>query len=259
MTTRVTPSVTALRALVLGILHGPVHRGPPGYLSNQMPRTYATKPAAAVRFWQTKGLEAPELDVLDVVTRRATYTLAELPPRVGGRAVHGDVRSIVKALPERFSRVVTSPPYYGMRTYLPDQWLRNWFLGGPPQADYTVVDQLPQASPSSFTDELARVWSDVASKCLPGAELWVRFGALPSRKTDPSQILLDSVCRGGWDILDIVPAGAPPAARRQANQFTTVLGGGGEVDCRAVLRREAQVVASPGGQDHAGGHTGVVT
>jgi hypothetical protein len=26
--------------------------------------------------------------------------------------------------------IITSPPHYGMRTYLPDQWLRNWFLGG---------------------------------------------------------------------------------------------------------------------------------
>ena len=44
------PSVVALRALMLGILHGPLRKGVPTYLSNQMPRTYATKPAAAVRF-----------------------------------------------------------------------------------------------------------------------------------------------------------------------------------------------------------------
>jgi hypothetical protein len=41
------------------------------------------------------------------------------------------------------SRIVTSPPYYGMRTYLPDQWIRNWFLGGPPEVDYSIKGQLP--------------------------------------------------------------------------------------------------------------------
>lgn len=39
----------ALRALMLGALHGPLMKGKASYLSNQMPRTYAAKPAYAVK------------------------------------------------------------------------------------------------------------------------------------------------------------------------------------------------------------------
>ena len=231
-----SPSAVALRALVLGVLHGPVHRGEPGYLSNQMPRTYATKPAAAVRFWRTRSLIPPETDVLGVISRRAGYTLAKLPPRVRGRVICGDARTVVSGVQERFSRVVTSPPYYGMRTYLPDQWLRNWFLGGSASVDHRFTGQLPQASPAAFTAELAQVWSKVAEKCVPGVELWVRFGSLPSRTTDAADIIGTSLWQGGWDVVDVVDAGAPPVARRQANQFKLALPVSGEIDCRAVLR-----------------------
>src|SRR5262249_21781429 len=48
----------ALRALLLGILHGPRNKGPATYLSNQMPRTYSTKPDPAVRFWKKKRMKA---------------------------------------------------------------------------------------------------------------------------------------------------------------------------------------------------------
>jgi hypothetical protein len=46
-----TPTAAMLRAVVLGILHGPRNKRLPSYLSNQMPRTYASKPAYAVKFW----------------------------------------------------------------------------------------------------------------------------------------------------------------------------------------------------------------
>ena len=109
----------ALRALVLGILHGPLRRGLPTYLSNQMPRTYATKPASAVKFWAARRMEPPFVDVLDAVRRRARFTLAEPPPPTPGWVWHGDSRELRPRPgtgPIRW--IVTSPPYLGMRTYL---------------------------------------------------------------------------------------------------------------------------------------------
>lgn len=50
-----------------------------------------------------------------------------------------------------------SPPYYGMRTYLPDQWLRLWFLGGP---DY-VEHQLKHSGAVSFAAGMADALSGV--------------------------------------------------------------------------------------------------
>jgi len=49
-----------------------------------MPRTYATKPAAAIRFWERRKLRPVRIDVLDAVARRARFTLAQLPPPVTG-------------------------------------------------------------------------------------------------------------------------------------------------------------------------------
>lgn len=51
-----SPERKALRALVLGMLHGPRNKSAPSCLSNQMPRTYAAKPEYAVRFWTKSGL-----------------------------------------------------------------------------------------------------------------------------------------------------------------------------------------------------------
>ena len=65
----------ALRGLMLGILHGPQSRVTQTYLSNQMPRTYSTKPVPAVNYWKKHGMTPPEIDVLTAITRRARFHL----------------------------------------------------------------------------------------------------------------------------------------------------------------------------------------
>jgi SAM-dependent methyltransferase len=56
------PARVALRALILGALHGPSQHTP-AYLSNQSPRTYAPKPAYAVRFWSERNLMPKEINL----------------------------------------------------------------------------------------------------------------------------------------------------------------------------------------------------
>src|SRR5262249_30616184 len=102
-----TPVMSMLRAIVLGVLHGPLRINKPSYLSNQMPRTYATKPQSAVRYWAAKELAAPAVDVLDVVGRRAGYTLARLPPVVNGAVQCGDSARETSRLEQKFSWVIT--------------------------------------------------------------------------------------------------------------------------------------------------------
>lgn len=48
----------ALRAIVMGALHGPSAKTRDSYFSNQCQRTYAPKPRYAVKFWQEHGLGA---------------------------------------------------------------------------------------------------------------------------------------------------------------------------------------------------------
>jgi SAM-dependent methyltransferase len=72
-----TPAAAVLRAIMLGALHGPRNKGLPSYLSNQMPRSYASKPAYAVRYWRDRGLKPVRVNTLDVIERRVNYLLRE--------------------------------------------------------------------------------------------------------------------------------------------------------------------------------------
>jgi SAM-dependent methyltransferase len=211
-----------LRAILLGVLHGPLRKGPPAYVSNQMPRTFSTKPGPAVRYWRKHGLMPAYVDVREVVRRRARHVLAAVPPRVEGHVLLGDARSVDPAPGgPRFNWVVTSPPYVGMRTYRPDQWLRNWFLGGPDHVDYGQEGQLGRGGVDALAGGLGRVWANVARACRPGAKLVVRFGALPSEPIDPSEVLKASLrsSGAGWRVTTIRSAGHAAWGRRQASQF----------------------------------------
>jgi hypothetical protein len=221
-----SPARKGLRALLLGCLHGPRTKGRPSYLSNQMPRTYAAKPAYAVGFWKDQQLLPPEVDVLEVVRWRAEHYFGEVPDAAEGKIVCADSRRVdLEALGGSAWWVITSPPYYGMRTYVPDQWLRNWFLGGPSEVDYRAEAQLRHLSPDVFVDELAGVWRNVARASKKGARMVVRFGGISDRQQDPRDLLRRSLRAAdcGWKLLTATVAPGPPRARRQANQFQTML------------------------------------
>lgn len=235
-----TPEEVLLRALMLGILHGPLQKESPGYLSNQMPRTYATKPNGAVKYWKQQQLTTPpRVDVLEVLTRRARFVLADYPSPVDGVVFLADARRSEAVLAETqlFSWVITSPPYLGMRTYRPDQWLRNWFLGGNPDVDYDQNGQISHHS-DRFTDDLSDVWRSIAQRCLPGARLIIRFGYLPSMPVDAKAILIESLrlADAGWRVLTLRQAGTSSHGNRQAEQFGRVTSDAGcEFDLYARL------------------------
>lgn len=224
----------ALRAVVLGALHGPRAKHKASYLSNQMPRTFASKPDYSVRFWADRGLSPPEVDVLAVVEDRAHRYYGAAVRRCRGRIVLGDAREV--SLPRRrFSVVITSPPYFGMRSYVPDQWIRYWFLGGPAAPEYAQLGQLAYrgaSSESAFAAELGKVWRNVATACIPGARLLVRFGALRSRPCDPLGIVRASLdaADAGWRLLEASPAGDAHRGKRQADQMGARARGVGAVD-----------------------------
>lgn len=118
-----------------------------------------------------------------------------------------------------FDCTITSPPYYGMTTYGPDQWLRAWFLGGPAAVEYRSEEQISHRSPAAFAADLTAVWRTVASVSAPDAHLVVRFGGINSRKADPVAVLLASFEGAGWTIEQIESAGAASRGRRQAAHF----------------------------------------
>jgi hypothetical protein len=227
---------------MLGALHGPQNKRLPSYLSNQMPRTYAPKPGYAVRYWREHELAPARVGIIGLIRRKAHHLLDESPPPASARVLLGDAATTVRRLRQRFDLVITSPPYYGMRTYVADQWLRNWFVGGSPDVPYGTHGQLGrQPSQEAFIGALAEVWSAVAQKCAPQARLAIRFGALPSSTVRPEKLVTASLnaARAGWIITDVRPAGVPARSRRQAGQFnggrTTVGQAVSEVDVVAEL------------------------
>ncbi len=147
-----TEAKIALRAIILGALHGPVTKTP-SYFSNQAPRTYGPKPNYAVKYWKKHNLLPQNVDVLKIIRTRAERYYGLKMCKTPNCIIYGDSSKIAtfEAIKNKISsdpafsvsRIVTSPPYYGMRTYLPDQWIRNWFLGGPPEVDYSIKGQLP--------------------------------------------------------------------------------------------------------------------
>ena len=133
----------------------------------------------------------------------------------------GDARSAASYRGVRNTTVtVTSPPYYGMTTYVEDQWLRNWFLGGPAEIDYGNSQQMSHASQDAFVADLAKVWRNVLKASDDEAHLYVRFGAIPSVKSDPRRILKASLEEaGGWKLISVRNAKTSDAGKRQADQM----------------------------------------
>src|SRR5260370_934680 len=181
---------SVLRAVCLGALHGPLTKTVKtrSYFSNQMPRTFASKPDYSVRYWRAHKLEPVAVDVLDIISKRVARLELETLPKVRGnsRVCTADARLArgYAFLPATIDLVITSPPYYGMTTYIADQWLRNWFLGGPPKVTYGEKCQLSHQSPDAFAQSLSQVWDQVGDRLSPTGKMYVRFGAIPSRNRD---------------------------------------------------------------------------
>lgn len=230
----------SLRALMLGLLHGPLRQRAPAHLSNQMPRTYATKPRGAVRFWRKRAMTPPRVPLLDLVTSRGPrYVGAGLPDTPGEILVHDSRDEIGHPFGKPFSYVITSPPYIGMDHYPRDQWLRNWFVGGPARPTWSPRDALLTDDPERFVNELGRVWTRVGGVCTKGARLTVRFGAIRSHPINPTNVIAASLESSDcdWRILTVTDAGPATHGRRQSDQFlATPSKSVREIDVHAVLR-----------------------
>ena len=216
-----TSAQVTLRALLLGALHGPLTKGAPSYFSNQCTRTFAPKPKYAVKFWKARSLHPQRINVRDLVQRHAKRYLEEQPQLTPGLIYLADSKALDRlSLPRRINLVITSPPYYGMRTYRPDQWLRNWFLGGPNEVEYGQPEgSLSHKSENDFARELGDVWRSASSVCAENARLVCRFGGIRARSADPHDLIKRSFKDTRWKITTMRSAGNATQGKRQASQF----------------------------------------
>lgn len=209
-----------LMGILLGALHGPRNKIELSYFSNQCPRTFAPKPKYAAKYWQERGLMPPEVDVLSIIERRAQEVFGEERTIANGRTARGDSRRLnTFQFVDPPNWIITSPPYYGMKTYVPDQWLRNWFVGGTATVDYSIDGQLRHTSQERFANDLRAVWMNCASIAKTGCRLVIRFGAINDRRIDHKQLIRRSLEGTGWRITYIKRAGNASSGKRQSSQF----------------------------------------
>lgn len=215
------PADRVLCAILLGLVHGPKDARVP-FLSNQLPASFAPAPETATAWWRRRGLTAPDIDILEAVRTRAAQVLTGQPASGRGRVRLGDARRISFDEEETFSRVVTSPPYYGMHSYAAHQWLRLWLLGGPAQPTSEMFAPMAEYSVEQYMAELADVWRNVARACEPGARLRMRFGGIPGVDAPhPLTLIREALlaARAGWKITRRRPVADAPSPARSAMPF----------------------------------------
>ncbi len=182
------PTHRFIAALVLGHLHGESDRSQ-NYLSNQMPHTISTKPDYSVRYWLKNNLKAPYRNVFELLVDRARYRLVDGSPQRRGKAAMCDARRAADRFASsrgRVAAVITSPPYLDVTNFEEDQWLRLWFLGGPPFPSYGRVSHDDRhRSFTRYWDFLSEVWRGIRPLLKRSSILICRIGA---RKMDSKEI-----------------------------------------------------------------------
>lgn len=168
-------------------------------------------------------MRPPEVDVIDIIGTRAEKLLSENLPPVRAHVANADSRKVSweKLLDGLgpVSWIVTSPPYYGLRTYRPDQWIREWFLGGSHTVEYTVDSQLRHSSLEDFAFDLAEVFERLIPVCSDSARLVMRFGSINDRPVDALNLVRTALRDSGWVVDTVRNAGIASAGRRQAEAF----------------------------------------
>ena len=223
-----------LAALVLGSLHGETDRSD-RFFSNQMPHTISTKPEYSIRFWKDRRLRAPKRDAFDLLRTQLLYRYESSPPKERGLIFQMDMRELPRHM-GRFETplrcVVTSPPYFNVTNYAEDQWLRLWFLGGPPEPKHQQFARDDRhGSIDQYWMMLADMWRSLSLVLDKNADVVIRLGAT---RIGPKRLIagLEGVARVANRRIRLVDFFTSEIVKRQTESFRP--GSKGckiEVDC----------------------------
>ena len=213
-----------IAALCLGALHGESHRSP-NYFSNRMPRTISTKPDYSLRWWQRHGHTPPARDVFEILERMTAYRFRTPPPRRAGTVVESDARCAGDSFPflaGRVTDVITSPPYLNTTNYREDQWLRLWFLGGPPLVPYDHQDDR-YVSKEAYWKFLHESWAGLSPLLAKEVRIVIRIGGRQMKKGELRGGLLGSLTDGLTREVRLIDNGVTSEiATTQSNSFRGV-------------------------------------
>lgn len=145
-----------------------------------MPRTISTKPAYSVRFWKERGFTAPEQDAFELLRKQAAFRYESPPPSGEAWILHRDMRQLAwisDQLPGPIGLVVTSPPDLDVTNFEEDQWLRLWFLGGPPYPTRGRISRDDRYErPDAYWGFIADMWRMLGSLVAKNGHVVIRMG-----------------------------------------------------------------------------------
>lgn len=225
-----------IAALILGSLHGETRS--PSYFSNQMPRTISTKPDYSIRFWSERSLRAPRRDPFLILRDRVAFRYETEPPRGAATILNADMRELPRLLPRRraIRCVITSPPYLDVTSFEEDQWLRLWFLGGPPYPRRNFISRDDRhATRDAYWGLIADMWRALGQVLAPKAHVVVRIGA---KDTVPGDVVraLGAASVVSQRKVELVESEVSEILRRQTDAFRPgSTGCAREIDCHFVM------------------------
>jgi hypothetical protein len=222
-----------LAALVLGSLHGETDRSS-RFLSNQMPHTISTKPDYSLRFWKNHRSHPPERNTFELLEKQLAYRYETGRPSLRGDIYNVDMRELPRQMgkSERVRCVITSPPYFDITNYAEDQWLRLWFLGGPPEPRVQAFSKDDRHGRiDRYWALLADMWRMLSVLLDRNSHVVVRLGAT---RIGPERLVsgLEGVARVANRRVSLVDQKVSEIIRRQTDSFRP--GSTGckvEVDC----------------------------
>lgn len=131
-------------------------------------------------YWTRHGMRAPLRDVFDLLRTKARYRLEQDKPDRQGTVLRSDARkcsSRFGGYGGKVAAVVTSPPYLDVTRFEEDQWLRLWFLGGPPEPTYGRISRDDRhTNRDRYFTFLAEVWGGIKPLMRKNAHLVCRIG-----------------------------------------------------------------------------------
>lgn len=172
-----------LMAIILVDLHGNIGQS----LSNQMRQTKSMAPAYSIDWWKKQNSIAPEVDVVNFLTKKIKWRFAKGVPKTqkckiafGNSLIKlpEEVIEVQSGRSKRFKLLLTSPPYHNVTNYEYDQWLRYWMLGGPdfPVSARTELTSRYVQKPE-YIDLLEKVFSASAEMMQKNGVVYVRTDA----------------------------------------------------------------------------------
>lgn len=222
-----------LAAITLGALHGESSRSS-SYLSNQMPRTISTKPGYSIRWWEKNEHRAPKRNAFELIRQRISYRYTSTPPLDSALVIQGDVRDLHRVdMPAPVRLVITSPPYLDTTNFEEDQWLRLWFLGGPPRPTRGLISRDDRYSGrAEYWRLISDAWRVLGKVVDEKSTVVIRLGGIGLK---PKEIIAGLEAAASFSKRDVklVQHEVSPMQHRQTRSFRP--GGVGlasEVDCQ---------------------------